>query len=167
MKMKSKFALWLTAAMIALVAGCASRKPVRVESIRTDTVQKVIVRFDSVRIKEQNFRFMVRFDSIAPILDQEGRVSGWDRYHSLEVSNDNSTEIARLNNTIDSLKSARVDTVLVKAPPDVIKVREPSHLSAWQKFQIHSFWFLAVALAASLLYIFRRPLLRLMCRLKL
>ena len=40
-------------------------------------------------------------------------------------------------------------------------------LSAWQKFRMHSFWFLTVALAASLIYIFRKPLLRIMCRLKL
>lgn len=40
-------------------------------------------------------------------------------------------------------------------------------LSAWQKFRIHSFWFLSVALAASLIYIFRKPLLRFLCRIKL
>lgn len=40
-------------------------------------------------------------------------------------------------------------------------------LSAWQKFRMHSFWFLAVALTASLIYIFRKPLLRLLCRLRL
>lgn len=40
-------------------------------------------------------------------------------------------------------------------------------LSACQKFRMHSFWFLAVALTASLIYIFRKPLLRLLCRLKL
>lgn len=40
-------------------------------------------------------------------------------------------------------------------------------LSAWQAFRIKSFGVLLAALAVSLTYIFRKPLLRLMCRLKL
>lgn len=40
-------------------------------------------------------------------------------------------------------------------------------LSAWQKFRLGSFWVLTAALALSMIYIFRRPLLRLMCRLRL
>lgn len=47
------------------------------------------------------------------------------------------------------------------------KVFIETPLSAWQKFRIHSFWFLAVTLTASLIYIFRKPLLRLLCRLRL
>lgn len=47
------------------------------------------------------------------------------------------------------------------------KIYVETPLSAWQKFRMHSFWFLTVALTASLIYIFRRPLLRLLCRLRL
>lgn len=65
------------------------------------------------------------------------------------------------NKSSDSIKEVPVPVPVEK------KVYIETPLSAWQKFQMHSFWFLTVALAASLVYIFRKPLLRLMCRLKL
>lgn len=51
--------------------------------------------------------------------------------------------------------------------PYPVEKKVEKELSAWQKFRINSFWVLSVALGASLIYIFRKPLLRLMCRLKL
>lgn len=62
--------------------------------------------------------------------------------------------------------STKVREILVPYPVEK-KVIVEKDLSAWQKFRLGSFWFLTVALAASLVYIFRKPLLRLMCRLKL
>ena len=60
--------------------------------------------------------------------------------------------------------SARIREVPVPYP---VEKKVEKELSAWQKFRLGSFWYLSVALATSLIYIFRKPLLRLMCRLKL
>ena len=60
--------------------------------------------------------------------------------------------------------SSRVREVPVPYP---VEKKVEKELSAWQKFRLGSFWYLSVALATSLIYIFRKPLLRLMCRLKL
>lgn len=65
------------------------------------------------------------------------------------------------NKSSESIKEVPVPYPVEK------KIYIETPLSAWQKFRIHSFWFLAVALAGSLIYIFRRPLLRLLCRLRL
>lgn len=51
--------------------------------------------------------------------------------------------------------------------PYPVEKKVEKELSAWQKFRLDSFWILLVAIIASLIYIFRKPLLRLMCRLKL
>lgn len=65
------------------------------------------------------------------------------------------------NKSSESIKEVPVPFPVEK------KIYVETPLSAWQKFRMHSFWFLSVALTASLIYIFRKPLLRLMCRLKL
>lgn len=65
------------------------------------------------------------------------------------------------NKSSDSIKEVPVPVPVEK------KIYIETPLSTWQKFRMHSFWFLAAALTASTLYIFRKPLLRLMCRLKL
>lgn len=46
----------------------------------------------------------------------------------------------------------------------VCKEKPPS---AWSRFTSAAFWPLAVALASAIIYIFRKPLLKLMCRLKM
>lgn len=51
-------------------------------------------------------------------------------------------------------------------PYPVEKIVE-APLSKWQKFRLNSFWILSAALLAALSYIFRKPILRLMCRLNL
>lgn len=68
---------------------------------------------------------------------------------------------SQTNKSSESIKEVPVPFPVEK------KIYVETSLSAWQKFRMHSFWFLTVALAASLVYIFRKQLLRLMCRLKL
>lgn len=65
------------------------------------------------------------------------------------------------NKSSESIKEVPVPYPVEK------KVYIEAQLSAWQKFRMLAFWYLSAALAASLLYIFRKPLLRLMCRLRL
>lgn len=68
---------------------------------------------------------------------------------------------SQTNKSSESIKEVPVPFPVEK------KIYVAAPLSAWQKFRMHSFWFLTVALTASLIYIFRKPLLRLLCRLKL
>lgn len=63
------------------------------------------------------------------------------------------------NNSCASVKE-------IPVPYPVEKIVE-KELSQWQKFRLGSFWYISLALTTSLIYIFRKPLLRLMCRLKL
>lgn len=46
-----------------------------------------------------------------------------------------------------------------------VEVEKP--LTAWQKFRLSGFWVSSIALLLLLAYIFRRPLLRLLCRLRM
>ncbi len=62
-------------------------------------------------------------------------------------------------------KNSAINTKEINVPyPVIVPEKE---LSASQKFRLNSFWVLLISLLASLSYIFRKPLLRLMCRLKL
>lgn len=65
------------------------------------------------------------------------------------------------NKSSDTIKEVPVPYPVKKN----VYIEKP--LSVWQKIRILSFWPLTAALAASMIYIFRKPLLRLMCRLKL
>lgn len=152
---------------IIILSSCATQKPASVQTARTDTIVKVILRVDSIRVTEHTSSTILRHDSIAPILDPQGNVTGWDRFHTTTVTNDNSREIAHLNSVIDSLRSVRANTVFIRQPPPDPAEAKPATLSAWQEFQIRSFWPLILALAAAIIYIFRRPILRLLCRLRL
>ena len=46
-----------------------------------------------------------------------------------------------------------------------VEVEKP--LTAWQKFRLSGFWISSIALLLLLAYIFRKPLLRLLCRLRM
>lgn len=65
------------------------------------------------------------------------------------------------NKTSESIREVPVPYPVEK------KIYIETQLSTWQKFRIRAFWPCTAALAISLAYIFRRPLLRLLCRLKL
>lgn len=136
--------------------------------VRTDTVTRVLSSGDTVRIIERVYESDSRFDSIAPILDSLNRVIGWDRYHFRKVTKLDARLLEHLQSLVDSLRAVRQDSVSVPVPyPVEKKVCVEKKLSTWQQFRISAFWPLAAALMAAMAYIFRRPLLRLLCRLKL
>ena len=58
----------------------------------------------------------------------------------------------------DTVTVVRIDSVAYAAVKEV-KVTQP--ISEWRQAQIRAFWPLLIALAAALLWIFRRPILRL------
>ena len=60
---------------------------------------------------------------------------------------------------IDTVLRVKVDSVTVERVKEV-KVEKP--LSWWQRFRIGAFWLLSLALAGCLVWIFRKPLLKLL-----
>ncbi len=108
------------AALCALLLLCAcSRKvyvPVQGTVLRTDTVKHYINNTDSVTVIERIYEADTRYDSIAPILDSLNRVIGWNRYHFRESTKKDGREIQRMQSLVDSLKSARVDSVERQVP---------------------------------------------------
>ena len=74
--------------------------------------------------------------------------------------------------------AVRVDSVVIRdsvfldhiIPYPVVKekrVEVEKPLTAWQKFRLSGFWLSSIALLLLLAYIFRKPLLRLLCRLRM
>lgn len=106
--------------LLSLLLLCAcSRKvyvPVQSTVLRTDTVKHYINNTDSVTVIERIYEADTRYDSIAPILDSLNRVIGWDRYHFRESTKKDSREMQRMQSLVDSLKSARVDSVERQVP---------------------------------------------------
>lgn len=88
--------------------------------------------------------------------------------HSIKNKDENFHAVVPVpvKDTQTNNNSTKVREIPVPYPVEK-KVIVEKDLSAWQKFRLGSFWFLIIALAASLIYIFRKPLLRLACRLKL
>ena len=60
---------------------------------------------------------------------------------------------------VDTLIKVKVDSVAVERIKEV-KVEKP--LSAWKSAKMGAFWWLVAALGAALLWIFRKPLLKLL-----
>lgn len=58
----------------------------------------------------------------------------------------------------DTVRLVKVDSVAVETVKEV-QVEKP--LSAWKSAKIGAFWWLVLALAAALIYIFRKPILKL------
>lgn len=144
--------------LLALLPACTKRIYVPVESSHTelrsdstDFVQK------SLKVDSVFYRDTVTIVARGDTIFQE--VIKWRE--RLRIRNDT---VFRDRDKFIIIK----DSVERPVPyPVEKKVYVDKPVSAWQKFRIHSFWPLSAALAASLIYIFRKPLLRLMCRLRL
>lgn len=124
---------------LLLLSACRTAKP-------EPSPPVIVTNSDSVRIE---YIERVRIDTVTveiPVPAESSR----------QVVKDTQT-----NKSSENIKQVPVPYPVEK------KVFIETPLSAWQKFRIHSFWFLAVALTVSLIYIFRKPLLRLLCRLRL
>ena len=180
--MKRLFSL-ITLLAVILLSGCRSTKttdpssPVILansDSIRIEYVETV--RIDTVTVEipvpAESSRQVVK-DSTSHLETSLAFSDAWinaDGSLGHSIKNKDSpikadvpvpVKDTQTNKSIGSIKEVPVPYPIEK------KIYIETPLSAWQKFRMHSFWFLAVVLAASLVYIFRKPLLRLMCRLRL
>lgn len=114
----------------SLLSSCSRKVYVPIENtvLRTDTVTRHINNTDSVTVIERIYESDTRYDSVAPILDSLNRVIGWDRYHFRESTKKDSREIERLRSLVDSLRSARVDSMVKQVPYPVERT-----LSRWEQ----------------------------------
>lgn len=114
----------------SLLSSCSRKVYVPIENtvLRTDTVTRYVNNTDSVTVTERIYESDTRYDSVAPILDSLNRVTGWDRYHFRESTKMDSREIERLRSLVDSLRSARVDSMEKQVPYPVERT-----LSRWEQ----------------------------------
>lgn len=107
--------------MILLCAcsiSCTRKVYVPVQSTihRVDTIHSTRHTTDAIRDIRHIYERDYRLDSIAPILDSLGRVTGWDRHHFRELTKIDQQLIARMQATIDSLQQIKADTIYREVP---------------------------------------------------
>lgn len=120
-------------AAIGALCGCTRKVYVPVESVtvRTDTVETVKVRVDSVRLTERIYEKDLRYDSVAPIIDSLNRVIGWDRWHFRESTKKDESAIYRLQSLVDSLRAVKRDSVDRPVPCPVER-----KLTRWERVKM-------------------------------
>lgn len=175
--------LWPFSLSLALLScGCKSSKqsispPVILDNsdtIRTEYIETVRIDTVTVEVKlPAEAASVVRHDSTSHIETSLAASDAWINAdgslgHSIsnKIKNIKADVAVQAKDTKTVNSSSSVKYVPTPVPVEK-KVYIEADISAWQKFRLGAFWFLAAALALSLLYIFRKPLLRLMCRLKL
>lgn len=162
---------------LLLLSGCRAVKPDPVIVTRTDSISTEYietVRIDTVpviiAVPVESSRQVVP-DSTSHLETSIAVSDAWinpDGTLGHSIKNKDSPIKAEVAVPVkDTQKSSRhVWEVPVPYP-----VKEPVYVvkppSAWQQFKINSFWLLTIGLSVSLLYIFRKPLLQLLCRLRL
>lgn len=137
--------------MLTLIFGCTRKSyvPYYSSTTRTDTLKIVdtlhtsSIRWlrDTVR-ETREVKVYIR-DSIAPRLDENGVMTGWDRFHFEQESERSREERARLLELIDSLERASDREHLSalasqeeKPPEEIIKQKNEPGLSCLQKWLI-------------------------------
>lgn len=142
----------VAALVMAVAAASCTRKiyvPVENTDIRhtTDTVTRYLTVNDTAVSFERVYESDTRYDSVAPILDSLNRVIGWDRYHFRERTKMADTEQRRLMSVIDSLQTARNDTVYKERqiPVEVERIKEVARPLRWWQRALQ--WIGAAALA--------------------
>lgn len=151
MKIKRNIII-IAALVMAVAAASCTRKiyvPVENTDIRhtTDTVTRFLTVKDTAISIERVYESDTRYDSVAPILDSLNRVIGWDRYHFRERTKMADSERLRLMSVIDSLRTARNDTVYKERqiPVEVERVKEVGRPLRWWQRALQ--WIGAAALA--------------------
>ena len=122
-------------ALILLLSVCAC-SPKIIETVRTEYVYRDRIQVDTTYLHDSVYlREFIKGDTV--------RITEYrDRYRY---------EYKYVHDT-----TAVHDTTIVEKTKEV-KVEKP--LTFWQKFRINAFWWLAVAVAACLAWIFRKPVL--------
>lgn len=143
--------------LMIMVASCSKRVvPMIEERIieRTDTIIERVETIVTDTVRETVKETVIRYDSVAPILDSLNRVIGYDRWHFRERESVSDRERARLLALVDSLQSKSVEqeTKMIPYPVEVVKeVEKP--LAWWQATLI---WIGAAALCLLLAVLYAK-----------
>lgn len=178
--MKSKLFLILHLLAVSMLLSCRTQKEsasppvvitnsdsIRIEYIETLRIDTVTV---EIRLPAESSSQIVR-DSTSHLETSLAQSDAWiNPDGTLGHSIKNKQESLKSDIPV-AVKDTRSNNSAIKNKgipvPYPVEKKVEKELSAWQKFRLNSFWVLLVAQFASLIYIFRSPLLRLMCRLKL
>lgn len=120
---------------VALLVGCS---PKVIETVRTEYVYRDRVERDTTYVKDSIWvKEYVKGDTVR-LLEYRDRIVFRDRYKTVH------------------------DTVAVHDSVAVERVKEVEKpLSAWKKVRLGAFWWLLAALAGCLVWIFRKPIVKL------
>lgn len=122
--------------LIVCLCGCSKRVSEPVERIvmQTDTVWqwREIRRADTVRLRDS--RFIFSYDSIAPVVDSTGRVTGYDRHHYRYVGGERDADVRRSLAVSDTLRRHQMS-----ADKRVEVRREKSSAGIWWWIVIAAF----------------------------
>lgn len=157
-----KFLIILGVLIAAAAASCSREDYVPPEStfrhieLSADSTDRTAaaVRVDSVVIRDSVF-LMLRGDTVVKeTVRWRERIR--IRYDTVFLT---SEKVRLIRDSIDHI----IPYPVVKEKR--VEVEKP--LTAWQKFRLSGFWVSSIALLLLLAYIFRKPLLRLLCRLRM
>lgn len=163
-------------ALIALLAGCSRRSaaasvsaPVVLDNsrVRSDTLFIVRDRHDTVRLSAALTERLRERDSIAPIVGEDGRVTGFDRWHFRERETASANDRESYLAAADTVYLAVRDTVRLEVPvPYPVERRvEVERNPTWgEKIRLRGFpWMLGLAVVLGV-WTFRSPLKRILKR---
>lgn len=179
--MKSKIFLILPLLAVSMLFSCRTSKdaayspPVVItnsDSIRTEYIESV--RVDTVTVEvpvpAESVSRVVR-DTVSHLETSLAMSDAWiNTDGSLGHSIRNKPTAVKAD-VLVPVKDTRSNNTAVSIREIPVRYNVPVYieksLTVWQKFRLNGFWVLIVALAAALVYIFRKPVLRLICQLKL
>ena len=146
---------FLLAVITILIAGCSPKVIVQREVV-TEYRDRIVHDTTTVEIPLEGEKVVTR-DTASHLENTYAKsdavVSGGFLSHSLESKPQIIRIPVEVHVTDTLVKEAEIRT-------ETVQVEKP--LSWWQKFRIGAFWWLVAALGAALLWIFRKPLLKLL-----
>ena len=178
--MKNLLVLFVVSTL-ALFCACRSSQPLQErqpiilhhsDSVRTEYIERV--RIDTVLVEiplqVESSREIVQ-DSTSHVETSLAFSDAWiNRDGSLGhlIKNKDSPIKVKVPIQNKDTQISKENKKVVEVPvPYSVEVYKDKPLTTWQKIQIKGFWVFFACLFVALLYIFRKPLLRLMCQLKL
>lgn len=168
--------------------GCGSTKYLPIESVSNDSIRQynenivdhlrqlmLTIRSyqsekDSVHVQEIVY---VR-DSVVTVQNEAGDIISKERYRDTNKQTDTNSTSEKNTNTeisreyIDSLLSSqKYELMAILERNQQIPVPVEKELSKWQQTRIDLFWYMAGALILAIGFIYRKPILRLIQKIKL
>lgn len=168
--------------------GCGSTKYLPIETVSNDSIriynENVMAHFQQLMLTIKKFEsekdsvhvqdIVYIRDSVITIQNEAGDIISKEKFRDTNKLTNSSTHSEKNTQTeisrdfIDSLMSAqKMELMALFEKNQQIPVPVEKELSRWEKTKIDSFWILSGALFLALIFIFRKPILRLIQKIKL